>query len=163
MSPYKPKHASIGGAVAAILCRKCFLFSSGFTAMFWEVDVAGNPSNFLILTFYIYLVQRGLISCGTRGLSCWLCPPCPPPHCSLCLAARNGSVSGHWALGQQALMVLSRLLRGNLTVNKICHILSIHSVFIICTSGSRFLLHSRKVCTSPPSHSSAPWHLPLPL
>lgn len=90
-------------------------------------------------------------------------PPLPPPHCSLCLAARNGSVSGHWALGQQALMVLSRLLRGNLTVNKICHILSIHSVFIICTSGSRFLLHSRKVCTSPPSHSSAPWHLPLPL
>lgn len=148
--------------MAAILCRKCFLFSSGFTAMFWEVDVAGNPLNFLILTFYIYLVQRCLISCGTRGLSCWLCPPVPP-HRSLCLAARNGSVSGYWALGQQAFTVLSRLLGGNLTVNKICHILAIYSFFIICTSGPRFLLCSRKVCISPPSHSSALWHLPLPL
>lgn len=71
VSPYKAELLVIGGAVAAVLTgQKCFLFTSGFTAMFWEVDVAGNLLNFFILILYIYMVLSGLISCGTRGLSC---------------------------------------------------------------------------------------------
>lgn len=64
-----------------------------------------------------------------------------PAHSQgLCRAARNGSVSWHWALGQWGLMVPNRLLvGGTLTVSKIFfHVLTIHSFLVICTSCPPF-------------------------
>ena len=97
VSPYKAKHASSGGPVAAVLTiQKYFRFASGLTATFWEVDVAGNLLHFLILTFYVYLALSGLISCGTWGLSSRLWAP-PTAHRVWQPGMAVYLGTGHWA------------------------------------------------------------------
>lgn len=93
--PYQAKPTSMagtGGALAAALTAwRCFLFTSGLMAMIGEVEVAGNLWHFLILIFHICLLL------GVWGLLSWLWASSAHSQ-GLCLAARNGSVSEHWAL-----------------------------------------------------------------
>ena len=142
--PYQAKPTSVagtGGALAAALTAwRCFLFTSGLMAMIGEVEVAGNLWHFLILIFHICLVL------GVWGLLSWLWASSAHSQ-GLCLAARNGSVSEHWALacGTHGSY---RLLWGNLDSKIFFHVLAIHSLLILCAPGPACLIPFPGRCPS---------------